>query len=74
MCDAAREEAALEEEARQRARDVQATGEAAAENAAAEHRPFPDVEIVQVHRSRPQPDDSDTRQRPQFGRRRGPCR
>ena len=77
MSDAAREEAALEEEARQRAEEIRATEEAAALAAAADTGPYPDAEIAQVHRSGRQHDDhTDTAayQRPQLGRRRGPRR
>lgn len=75
MSEAAREEAALEEEARQRAEEISATEEAAAQ-AAADTGPSPDAEIAQVHRSGRQHDHTDTAayQRPQLGRRRGPRR
>ena len=75
MSDAAREEAALEEDARQRAEEIRATEEAAAQ-AAADTGPSPDAEIAQVHRSGRQHDHADTAayQRPQLGRRRGPRR
>ena len=76
MSDAAREEAALEEEARQRAEEIRATGEAAAQADAAHDGPSPGAEIAQVHRSGHQHDHTDTAayQRPQLGRRRGPRR
>ena len=75
MSDAAREEAALEEEARQRAEEIRASEEAA-QAAAADSGPSPDAEIAQVHRSGRQHDHTDTAayQRPQLGRRRGPRR
>jgi len=75
MSDAAREEAALEEEARQRAEEIRATEEAA-QAVAADTGPSPDAEIAQVHRSGRQHDHTDTAayQRPQLGRRRGPRR
>ena len=75
MSDAAREEAALEEEARQRAEEIRGTEEAA-QTAAAHTGPSPDAEIAQVHRSGRQHDHTDTAayQRPQLGRRRGPRR
>ena len=75
MSDAAREEAALEEEARQRAEEIRATEEAA-QAAAADTGPSPDAEIAQVHRSGRQHDSTDTAadRRPQLGRRRGPRR
>ncbi len=71
---AAREEAALEEEARQRAEEIRATEEAAAQ--AADTGPSPDAEIAQVQRSGRQHDHTDTAacQRPQLGHRRGPRR
>ena len=74
MSDAAREEAALEEEARQRAEEIRASEEAAAR--AADAGPSPDAGIAQVHRSGRQHDHTDTAayQRPQLGRRRGPRR
>ena len=84
MSEAAREEAVLEEEARQRAEEISATEEAAAQAAAADTGPSPDAdtgpspdaEIAQVHRSGRQHDHTDTAayQRPQLGRRRGPRR
>ncbi len=76
MSDAAREEAALEEQARQRAEDIRATEEAAALAAAANTGPSADAEIAQVHRSGRQHDHTDTAayQRPQRGLRRGPRR
>ena len=72
MSEAAREEAALEEEARQRAEEIWATEEAAA-RAATDTGPSPDAEIAQAHRSGRQHDHTDTAayQRPQLGRRRG---
>ena len=75
MSDAAREEAALEEEARQRAEEITATEEAA-QAAAADTGPSPHAEIAHVHRSGRQHDHTDTAayQRPQLGRRRGPRR
>ncbi|WP_107767043.1 hypothetical protein [Nocardioides terrigena] len=75
MSDAAREEAALEEEARQHAEEIRATEEAA-QAAAADTGPSPDAEIAQVHRSGRQHDHTDTAAylRPQLGRRRGPRR
>ncbi|GAB7005248.1 hypothetical protein JCM18899A_27210 [Nocardioides sp. AN3] len=75
MSEAAREEAALEEEARQRAEEIRATEEAA-QAAAADTGPSPDAEIAQVHRSGRQHDHTGTAayQRPQLGRRRGPRR
>ena len=75
MSDAARKEAALEEEARQRAEEIRAT-EDAATAAAADTDPSPDAEIAQVDRSGRQHDHTDTAayQRPQLGRRRGPRR
>ena len=75
MSEAAREEAALEEEARQRAEEIRATEEAA-QAAAADTGPSPDAEIAQVHRSGRQHDHTDTAayQRPRLGRRRGPLR
>lgn len=74
MSEAAREEAALEEEARQRAEEIRASEEAAAR--AADAGPSPDAEIAQVHRSGRQHDHTDTAayQRPQLGRRLGPRR
>jgi hypothetical protein len=71
---AAREEAALEEEARRRAEDIRATEEATAQAAAADTGPAPDAEIARVQRSGRQHDCTDTAayQRPQPGRRRGP--
>jgi hypothetical protein len=80
MSEAAREEAALEEEARQRTEEIrateEATEEAAAQAAASDSGPSPDAEIAQVHRSGRQHDHTDTAayQRPQLGRRRGPRR
>jgi hypothetical protein len=73
---AAREEAALEEEARQRAEDIRAAEEGAAQAAADDTGPSPDAEIAQLHRSGRQHDPSGTaaHQRPQVGRRRGPRR
>lgn len=74
---ATREEAALEEEARQRAEGIRATEEAAAEQTAAtETGPSPDAEIAQVHRSGRQHDHTDTGayQRTSSGRRSGPRR
>ncbi len=73
---AAREEAALEEEARQRTEEIRATEEAAALAAAADTDPSPDAEIAQVQRSGRQHDHTDTAayRRPQLGRRRGPRR
>ncbi|MBU1802570.1 MAG: hypothetical protein KKA97_10125 [Actinobacteria bacterium] len=75
MSDAARKEAALEEEARQRAEEIRAT-EDAAQAAAADTGPSPDAEIAQVHRSDRQHDHTDMAayRRPQLGRRRGPRR
>jgi hypothetical protein len=75
MSDAARKEAALEEEARQRAEEIRAT-EDAATAAAADTGPSPDAEIAQVHRSGRQHDHTDMAayRRPQLGRRRGPRR
>jgi hypothetical protein len=72
----AREEAGLEEEARQRAEEIRATEEAAAQAAAADAGPSPDAEIAQVQRSGRQHDRTDTAayQRPELGRRRGPRR
>jgi len=69
---AAREEAALEEEARQHAKEIRATEEAAAQAAAADTGPTPDAEIAQIHRPGRQHDPTDTAayQRPQLGRRR----
>ncbi len=76
MSDAARQEAALEEEARQRAEEITATEEAAAQTAAADTDPSPDAEIAQINRSGRQHDYTDTAayQRPKLGRRRGPRR
>ena len=76
MSDAAREEATLDEDGRQRAEEIRATEEAAAQAAAADTSPSPDAEIAQVHRSGHQHDHTDTAayQRPQLGRRRGPHR
>jgi hypothetical protein len=76
MSDAAREEAGLEEEARERAEEIRASEEAAAHAAAADADPSPDAEIAQVHRSGRQHDHADTAayQRPPLGRRRGPRR
>jgi len=73
---AAREEAALEEEARRRAEDIRATDEAAAQAAATDTGPSSDAEIAQVHRTGRQHDYTDTAayRRPQLGRRRGPRR
>ena len=73
---ATREEAALEEEARQRAEEIRATEEADAHAATADTGPSPDAEIAQVQRSGRQQDHTDTAayQRPQLGRRRGPRR
>ena len=75
MSEAAREEAALEEEARQRAEEIRATEEAA-QAAAADTGPSPDAAIAQVHRSRRQHDHIDpaAHRRPRLGRRRGPRR
>ncbi|WP_041546525.1 MULTISPECIES: hypothetical protein [unclassified Nocardioides] len=75
MSDAAREEAALEEEARQRAEEIRATEETA-QAAAADTGPSVDAEIAQVHRSGRQHDHTDTAayRRPQLGRRRPPRR
>lgn len=72
MSDAARKEAALEEEARQRAEEIRSTEEAA-QAAAADTGPSPDAEIAQVHRSGRQHDHTDMAayRRPQLGRRRG---
>jgi hypothetical protein len=71
---AAREEAALEEEARQRAEEIRATEEAAAQAADADTGPSRDAEIAQVQRLGRQHDHTDTaaNQRPQLARRRGP--
>ena len=76
MSDAPREEAALDEEARQRAEEIGASEEACAQAAAADTGPSPDAEIAQVHRSDRQHDHTDTAtyQRPQLSRRRGPRR
>ena len=76
MSDAAREEAALGKEARQRAENIRATEEASAQAAAADTGPSPEAEIAKVHRSGRQHDHTDTAasQRPQLGRRRGPRR
>lgn len=78
MSDAAREEAVLEEEARQRAAEIRASEEAGAQRAATGigTGPSADAEIAQVHRSGRQHDHTDTAayQRPQLGRRRGPRR
>jgi len=76
MSDATREEAAPEEEARQRAEEIRATEEAADQAAAADTGPSPDAYIAQVHQSGRQHDHTDTAacQRPQLGRRRGPRR
>ena len=76
MSEAGREEAALEEEARQRAEEIRATEDAAGQAAASDTGPSPDAEIAQVHRSGRQNDHTDTAayQRPQLGRRRGPRR
>jgi len=72
---AAREEAALEEEARQRAEEIRATEEAAAQAATADTGPSPDAEIAQVQRSGGQHDHTDRAdRRPKLGRRRGPRR
>lgn len=67
-------EAALEEDARQRAQAIQASEEAAA--AAEDQAPSTDAEIAQVHRSGRQHDYSDTvaHQRPRAARRAGPRR
>ena len=69
---AAREEAALEEEVRQRAEEIRATEEAAAQFADADTGPSPDAEIAQVQRSGRQHDHTDTAayQRPRLGPRR----
>ena len=54
-------EDALEEDARRRAQETEASEEAAAQAAAADHQgPCPDAEIAQVHRSGRQHDLSDT--------------
>ena len=76
MSDPAREEAALEEEARQRAEEVSASEEAAAQAAAADTGPSPDAEIAQVHRSGRQHDHTDPAadRQLELGRRRGPRR
>lgn len=79
MSEAAREQAALEEEARQRAEEIRATAEAAAQAAAADTGPSTDAEIAQIHCSDRQHDHTDQSataayQRPQLGRRRGPRR
>ena len=76
MSDAAREEAALEEEARRRAEEVRGSQEAAVQAAAADTGPSPHAEIAQVHRPGRQHDHTDTAayQRPQLGRLRGPRR
>lgn len=76
MGDAAREEAALEEEARRGAEEITASEETAAQAAAAGTGPFPDADIAQVHRSGRQHDHTDTVacHRPQLGRSRGPRR
>ena len=73
MSDAAREEAVLEEEARQRAEEIRASEEEAGQAAAADTGPSPDAEI---HRSGRQHDHIDTAayQRPPLARRRGPRR
>ena len=73
---AAREEAGLEEEARQRAEEIRATEEAAVQAAAADTGPSPDAEIAQVHRSGRQHDHRNTAayQRPQPGSRRSQSR
>ena len=76
MNDAAGEEAALEEEARQRAEEITASEEAAAQTAATDTGPSPDAETAQFHRSDRQHDhvDNSGYQRSQLGRRRGPRR
>lgn len=76
MGDAAREEAALEEEVRRGAEEITASEEAAARAAAAGTGPFPDAEIAQAHRSGRQHDHTDTVacHRPKLGRCRGPRR
>ena len=76
MSDAAREEAALEEEARQHAEEIQSTEEATARTAAADSGPSSDADIAQVQRSGRQHNHTDTvaYQRPQFGGHRGPRR
>ena len=73
---AAREEAALEDEAQRRVEEIRATEEAAAQAAADDTGASPDAESAQVHRSGRQHDHTDTAadQRPQLGRRRGPRR
>ncbi len=73
---AAREEAALEDEAQRHAEEIRATAEAAAQPAADDTGPSPDAEIAQGPRSGRQHDHTDTAayQRPQLGRRRGPRR
>jgi hypothetical protein len=76
MSDAAHEVAALQEEARQRAEEIRATEEAAAQAAAADTGTSSEADIAQVHRSCHQHDHTDTAadQRPQLGRSRGPRR
>jgi hypothetical protein len=74
MSETAREEAPLEEEARQRAEEIRASEEASARAAAADTGHSP--EIAQVHRFGRQHDHTDTAayQRPRLSRRRGPRR
>ena len=80
--EADRQEAALEEAARQRAQEIQASEDAYAQAAAAEETsPSPDAEIARGHRSGRQHDQSDaaayrrTQDAPrQYGRGGGPRR
>lgn len=75
MSDAAREEAVLEEEARKHAGEIGATDEAAAQAAAADTDPCPEVAIAEVHRSGHWHDHTDTAaHRRELGSHRGPRR
>ena len=68
--EAERQEAALEEAARQRSQEIQASQDAYAQAAAAEETsPSPDAEIARVYRSGRQHDHSDAAayQRTQYG-------
>jgi hypothetical protein len=77
MGESAREEPEFEEALRQRAEEIQASEEVAAQAAAADTDPSPDAEIAQVHhqsgRQHHHPDTA-AYQRPRLGRRRGPRR
>lgn len=69
-------EAALEEDARRRAQEIQTSEDASSAAAAEDQAPSPDAEIAQVHRSGRQHDYSDAAayQRPPASRRSGPRR